>query len=68
MQNLSLYSFKNCQSENASPEYRPVWFDVFGKFSKSVLGDPHILQGILNFEQYLPKAVDDQQIGVSKSR
>ena len=37
-------------------------------FSKSVLDDPHILQGILNFKQYLPKAVDDRQIGISKSR
>ena len=68
MQILSLYHFKNCLSENASPEYRPVLFDVFRKFSKSVLDDPHILQGILNFEQYLPKAVDDRQIGISKLR
>ena len=41
---------------------------VFGKFSQSVLDDLCILQGILNFEQYLPKAVDDRQIGISKSR
>ena len=68
MQILSLYHFKNHQSENASPEYCLVLFDVYGKFSKSVLDDLRILQGILNFKQYLPKAVDDQQIGISKSR
>ena len=65
MQILSLYHFKNCQSESASPEYHPVSFDVFGKFSKSVLDSPHILQGISNFKQYLPKAFDNQQIGIS---
>ena len=68
MQILSLYHFKNHQSESVSPEYHPVSFDVFGKFSKSVLGGPLILQGILNFKRYLPKAVDDQQIGISKWR
>ena len=62
-------SFKNANSFSIpSPEYCPVLFDVFGKFSKSVLDDLRILQGILNFEQYLPKVVDDWQIGISKLR
>ena len=52
MQILSLYHFKIHQSEGASPEYCPVSFDVFGKFSKSVLDGPRIPQGILNFEPY----------------
>ena len=68
MQILSLYHFKNHQSEDASPEYPPVSFDVFGKFSKSVPEGPHILQGISNFKLYLLKAVDDRQIIVSKLR
>ena len=66
MQILSLYHFKKRQSESASPEYPLVLFGVFGKFSKSVLDGLHIFQGILNFKLYLLKAVDDQQIGISK--
>ena len=68
MQILSLCHFQNHQSENASPEYHLVLFGVFGKFSKSVLDDPCIPQGILNFEWYLPKAVDDRKIAISKLR
>ena len=68
MQILSLYCFKNHRSEGATPEYPPVSFDVFGKFSESVLDGQHILQGILNFKLYILKAVDDWQIGISKWR
>ena len=37
---------QNCvqKSGSASPEYPLVSFDVFGKFSKSVLDDLHIVQ------------------------
>ena len=68
MQSFSLYCFLNHQSEDASPENPLVLFDVFGKFSKSVLDGLHILQGMLNFKLSLLKAVDDRQIGISKWR
>ena len=56
--------FKIIKSGDVSPENPLVLFDVFEKFSKSVLDGLHTLQGILNFELYLLKAVNDQQIGI----
>ena len=68
MQSLSLYCFKNHQSGDVNPENPLVLFDVFEKFSKTVLDGLRTLQGILNFKLYLLKAVDDQQIGILKWR